>query len=308
MCVRAVYPQAPMHPRLQPPEGFTDEWAEDDALVEIVRARLSGFGPLTVPGIARALALPASPVATALTRLEAEGYVMRGRFTPGALDEEWCERHLLARIHRYTVRRLRREIEPVERQDFMRFLFEWQHLATDTRGEGRDALLSVVEQLEGFEAPAVAWEEEILPARVADYSGFWLDEISRSGKVVWSRPGGRSRAAGGPVRGTPIVLLPRRNLAAWSALMRPDEAPEMSSRAQRVHDALQSHGAMFFDELLTDTRLLRTELETALGELVALGLVNADSFAGLCAARARQPAQRVWQAAAAGRHVHRRNG
>ena len=281
MCVRAVYRQAPMHPRLQPPAGFTDEWTEDDALVEIVRARLSGFGPLTVSGIARALALPASPVATALTRLEAEGYVMRGRFTPGALDEEWCERHLLARIHRYTVRRLRREIEPVERQDFMRFLFEWQHLATDTRGEGRDALLSVVEQLEGFEAPAVAWEEEILPARIADYSGYWLDEISRSGKVVWSRPGGRSRAAGGPVRGTPIVLLPRRNLAAWSALMRPDEAPEMSSRAQRVHDALKSHGAMFFDELLADTRLLRTELETALGELVALGLVNADSFAGL---------------------------
>jgi ATP-dependent Lhr-like helicase len=270
-----------MHPRLQPPAGFTDEWTEDDALVEIVRARLSGFGPLTVSGIARALALPASPVATALTRLEAEGYVMRGRFTPGALDEEWCERHLLARIHRYTVRRLRREIEPVERQDFMRFLFEWQHLATDTRGEGRDALLSVVEQLEGFEAPAVAWEDEILPARIADYSGYWLDEISRSGKVVWSRPGGRSRAAGGPVRGTPIVLLPRRHLAAWNALMRPGEAPEMSSRAQLVHDALKAHGAMFFDELLADTRLLRTELETALGELVALGLVNADSFAGL---------------------------
>ncbi|SAL19153.1 Lhr family helicase [Caballeronia humi] len=281
MWVRAVYPRAPMHPTLTPPAGFTDAWTEDDALVEIVRARLSGFGPLTVPVIARALALPASSVALALTRLEAEGYVMRGRFSPGATDDEWCERHLLARIHRYTVRRLRREIEPVERQDFMRFLFEWQHLAADTRAEGRDALMSVVEQLEGFEAPAVAWEEEILPARVADYSGYWLDEASRSGKIVWSRPGGRSRAAGGPVRGTPIVLLPRRNLAAWSALMRPDEAPEMSSRAQVVHDALKTHGAMFFDELLADARLLRTELETALGELVALGLVNADSFAGL---------------------------
>ncbi|MDR5754024.1 MULTISPECIES: DEAD/DEAH box helicase [unclassified Caballeronia] len=280
-CVRAVYPQAPMHRALHAPAGYADPWTEDDALVEIVRARLSGFGPLTVPEIARALALPASAVALALTKLEAEGYVLRGRFTPGAVDEEWCERHLLARIHRYTVRRLRREIEPVERQDFMRFLFEWQHLSADTRGEGRDALLAVVEQLEGFEAPAVAWEEEMLPARIADYSGYWLDEISRSGKVVWSRPGGRARAAGGPVRGTPIVLLPRRHLAAWNALMRPGEAPEMSSRAQLVHDALKAHGAMFFDELLADTRLLRTELETALGELVALGLVNADSFAGL---------------------------
>ncbi|MDR5739595.1 MULTISPECIES: DEAD/DEAH box helicase [unclassified Caballeronia] len=279
-CVRAVYAHAPMHPRLAPPPGFDAAWSEDDALVEIVRARLSGFGPLTVAEIARPLALPASAIAIALTRLESEGYVMRGHFTPGA-DEQWCERHLLARIHRYTVRRLRREIEPVERQDFMRFLFEWQRVAPDTHGEGRDALAAVLEQLEGFEAPAVAWEDEILPARIADYSGIWLDEICRAGKIVWSRPAGRSRATGGPVRGTPIVLLPRRQLAAWNALMAGDEAPEQSSRAERVFEALSAHGAMFFDELLADTRLLRTELEDALGELVALGLVNADSFAGL---------------------------
>ncbi|WP_244794960.1 DEAD/DEAH box helicase [Caballeronia grimmiae] len=285
-CVRAVYPHAPMHPRLTPPPGFDDAWSEDDALVEMVRARMSGFGPLTVPEIARPLALPASAVAVALTRLESEGSVMRGHFTPhtpGApgMDEQWCERHLLARIHRYTVRRLRREIEPVERQDFMRFLFEWQRVAPDARGEGRDALLAVLEQLEGFEAPAVAWEDEILPARIADYSGNWLDEICRAGKIVWSRPAGRARATGGPVRGTPIVLLPRRQLAAWNALTAADESPQQSSRAQRVFDALSAHGAMFFDELLADTRLLRTELEDALGELVALGLVNADSFAGL---------------------------
>ncbi|SAK89202.1 Lhr family helicase [Caballeronia ptereochthonis] len=280
-CVRAVYEHAPMHPALKPLPGFDDAWAPDDALVEIVRARLSGFGPLTVPEIARPLALPASAVALALTRLEAEGYVMRGRFTPGAQTEEWCERHLLARIHRYTVRRLRREIEPVERQDFMRFLFEWQRVAPDAHGEGRDALGAVLEQLEGFEAPAVAWEDEILPARIADYSGMWLDELCRAGKLVWTRPAGRARAAGGPVRGTPIVLLPRRHLDAWNALIAADEAPQLSSRAERVFEALQAHGAMFFDELLADARLLRTELEDALGELVSLGLVNADSFAGL---------------------------
>ncbi|MBC8639082.1 DEAD/DEAH box helicase [Caballeronia sp. EK] len=280
-CVRAVYEHAPMHPALQPPPGFDDAWAPDDALVEIVRARLSGFGPLTVPEIARPLALPASAIALALTRLEAQGYVMRGRFTPGAQAEEWCERHLLARIHRYTVRRLRREIEPVERQDFMRFLLEWQRVAPEAHGEGRDALGAVLEQLEGFEAPAVAWEDEILPARIADYSGMWLDDLCRAGKLVWTRPAGRSRASGGPVRGTPIVLLPRRHLDAWNGLMRPDEAPQLSSRAERVFDALKAHGAMFFDELLGDVRLLRTELEDALGELVALGLVNADSFAGL---------------------------
>jgi ATP-dependent helicase Lhr and Lhr-like helicase len=139
----------------------------------------------------------------------------------------------------------------------------------------------VLEQVEGFEAPAVAWEDEILPARVADYEGMWLDEICRAGKIMWTRPAGRARASSGPVRGTPIVLLPRRHLAAWNALMAADESPEMSSRAERVFDALSAHGAMFFDELLTDVRLLRTELEDALGELVALGLVSTDSFAGL---------------------------
>jgi ATP-dependent Lhr-like helicase len=286
-CLRALYPQAEMHPALTPLPGFDETWTEDDALVEIVRARLSGFGPLPVASIARALAFPASSVASALVRLEAEGYVMRGRFTPGtasgATQEEWCERHLLARIHRYTVRRLRREIEPVELQDFMRFLFDWQHLSADTRSrsEGRDALMTVVEQLEGFEAPAVAWEEEILPARLAGYSISWLDDICRSGKVVWTRPSTRVKASGGPVRNTPIVLLPRRNLPAWNRLLQPAQRPELSSRAQLVFDALSTHGAMFFDELLADVRLLRTELETALGELVSLGLVNADSFAGL---------------------------
>ena len=284
-CLRAIHPVAPMHPPLDALPGFDEVWTEDDALVEIVRARLSGFGPLPVPAIARALAMPASPVALALTRLEAEGYVMRGHFTPGALEEEWCERHLLARIHRYTVRRLRREIEPVELQDFMRFLFDWQHVSAnskaDPHGDGHDALMSVIEQLEGYEAPAVAWEDEILPARLSEYSMTWLDDLCRSGKVVWSRPGARSRSSGGPVRTTPIVLLPRRNLAAWNPLMQPVQTPEPSSRAQLVFDALTKHGAMFFDELRSEVRLLDTELETALGELVSLGLVNADSFAGL---------------------------
>jgi ATP-dependent Lhr-like helicase len=284
-CLRAIHPVAPMLPPLNALPGFDDAWTEDDALVEIVRARLSGFGPLPVPEIARALAMPASPVALALTRLEAEGYVMRGRFTPGVTEEEWCERHLLARIHRYTVRRLRREIEPVELQDFMRFLFDWQHVSADSKadphGDGRDALMSAIEQLEGYEAPAVAWEDEILPARLSNYSMTSLDDLCRSGKVVWSRPGARSRSSGGPVRTTPIVLLPRRNLAAWNPLMQPLQIPEPSSRAQLVFDALSKHGAMFFDELRTDVRLLDTELETALGELVSLGLVNADSFAGL---------------------------
>jgi len=286
-CVRAIYPQAQCEPPLTALAGLDEArdepWNEDTALVEIVRARLSGFGPLTVAQIARPLALEASAVALALTRLEAEGTVMRGRFTPGAREEEWCERHLLARIHRYTVRKLRREIEPVERQDFMRFLFEWQHVAAtvgnDTRGSGRDALAAMLDQLEGWEASALAWEDEILPARVDDYTPMLLDALCRSGQIAWARL--PARAAASTVRSTPVVLLPRRELARWTALVEIPEAAELSARARRVHEALLRHGAMFFDELAADAHLLGVELESALGELVAAGLVNADSFAGL---------------------------
>ncbi|MCQ4296443.1 DEAD/DEAH box helicase [Pseudomonas stutzeri] len=281
MLLRAIYPQAPFEPHLQAPAGYDQPLAEEDALVELIRARLSGFGPLPVSLIARPLALPASAVATALIRLESQGYVMRGRFSAGAVEDEWCERHLLARIHRYTVKRLRREIEPVERADFMRFLADWQHLSGETRMQGREALAGVVEQLEGYQAAAAAWEADLLPARLKDYGGTWLDELCRSGRIVWTRLAGRLKASGGPVRGTPIVLLPRRQLPAWYALASDAPAPEMSARAQRVFDCLQAQGALFFDELQHEAHLLRSELEGALGELVAVGLVNADSFAGL---------------------------
>lgn len=279
--LRSIYPQAACEPCLPLPAGYDQLLDEEEALVELIRARLSGFAPLPVPLIARPLALPASAVALALTRLEAQGYVLRGRFSPGASEDEWCERHLLARIHRYTVKRLRREIEPVELADCMRFLADWQHLSAGTRMQGREALGTLVEQLEGFQAAATAWESDLLPARLKDYGSTWLDELCRSGRIVWTRLSGRLKASGGPVRGTPIVLLPRRQLGAWHALASDAPAPELSSRAQRVFDCLQTHGALFFDELQHDAHLLRSELEDALGELVAVGLVNADSFAGL---------------------------
>ncbi len=279
--LRSIYPQAACEPCLPLPAGYDQLLDEEEALVELIRARLGGFAPLPVPLIARPLALPASAVALALTRLEAQGYVLRGRFSPGASEDEWCERHLLARIHRYTVKRLRREIEPVELADCMRFLADWQHLSAGTRMQGREALGTLVEQLEGFQAAATAWESDLLPARLKDYGSTWLDELCRSGRIVWTRLSGRLKASGGPVRGTPIVLLPRRQLGAWHALASDAPAPELSSRAQRVFDCLQTHGALFFDELQHDAHLLRSELEDALGELVAVGLVNADSFAGL---------------------------
>jgi ATP-dependent Lhr-like helicase len=280
--LQAAYPQAQATPPLTVPDSHrnAEPWTQDTALVELLRARLSGFGPQPLAAIATSLQLAPGTTASALTQLETEGYVMRGRFTPGAVDEEWCERHLLARIHRYTIKRLRREIEPVERQDFMRFLFDWQHLAQGTQMQGQDALPAILAQLEGFEAAAGAWESELLGLRLRDYSILWLDELCRAGKLVWTRIGGRG-GVGGPVRATPIVLLPRRQVALWHGLSPDVAAPALSSRAGAVFDALQRHGAMFFDELQQDARLLPVELETALGELVSAGLINADSFAGM---------------------------
>jgi ATP-dependent Lhr-like helicase len=197
------------------------------------------------------------------------------------LEEEWCERHLLARIHRYSIKRLRREIEPVEPRDFLRFLFDWQHLSNDTQLQGQESLPPVLAQLEGFEAAAGAWESDVLALRLRDYSSLWLDELCRSGKLVWTRIGAPKSSAGGPVRSTPIVLLPRRHGALWHALARTIDQPELPAKPARVLDTLRREGAMFFDELQHELHLLPVELETALGELVTAGLVNADSFAGM---------------------------
>ena len=293
-----------------PAEFAAVAWTKEEALVEIVRGRLSGLGPVRAADIAATLHLPQVHIDAALVALETEGYAMRGRFTPAAYEisahgsgeasaassadasaAEWCERHLLARIHRYTVKRLRREIEPVAPRDFMRFLFEWQHVAPGAQVSGPDALAAVLAQLEGCEVAATAWESDILPARVAGYEISWLDDLCVAGRIAWSRlraPAARvadesaGARASGPVRATPIVLLQRRNMPAWTTLTAASQAmPALSSRAQAVADELKSHGASFFDELASSTHLLQTELEDALSELVAAGMVTSDSYAGL---------------------------
>jgi ATP-dependent Lhr-like helicase len=273
-CLKAIYPNdLPLLP------GFDEPWTFDEALVEVLRARLSGFGPLTLIEIAAPLALPVADVSQALARLESEGYVLRGRFSPGASDEQWCERHLLARIHRYTVKRLRREIEPVALQDFMRFLFDWQHLSDGTRGQGSAVLPQIVAQFEGYAAATSAWDSDLLSARIKDYAPHWLDDLCRSGKVVWTRLSNKAGATA--LRSTPVVLLPRSQVPLWSGLTEAPDSAELSPKAQKVHQALRENGALFFDELIHEAHLLRTELETALQELVGAGLANADSFAGL---------------------------
>ncbi|RAO74526.1 DEAD/DEAH box helicase [Dyella jiangningensis] len=282
---QSVHPDAALHPPITAPAEYAAQpWTREDALLELVRGRLTGLGPVTVPQLAASLHVPASDIGLTLLRLQSEGYVMQGHFTPGTQDIEWCERHLLARIHRYTIGRLRREIEPVSRRDLMRFLFEWQHAAPGARLSGPDALPAVLTQLEGYEAAAGAWETEVLPARINDYSITWLDDLCRAGRISWSRLRTGTGSGGGPVRATPIVLLPRRSVPVWaSTAANAGEVQDtpVSSRAQAVLDTLRDEGALFFDELMHATHLLRTELEDALGELVAAGRITADSFAGL---------------------------
>jgi ATP-dependent Lhr-like helicase len=280
-CLQAAYPDCSVQPALTALPGFETAWACEAARLELIRSRLSGLGPLQAIDIAAALGLAASAVEQALAHLQGEGYVLQGRFYPHLDAPQWCERHLLARIHRYTVKRLRKEIEPVSLQDFTRFLFDWQHLAPATRMEGSAALPQVLAQFEGYSAPVSAWESDLLPARVKGYSGTWLDTACRSGKTLWLRRGNGGKSSGATLRATPVMLLPRARLGLWQALANDETTPETSPRAQKVVAALREKGALFFDELQDEARLLRTELENALAELVAAGLVNADSFAGL---------------------------
>jgi len=211
-------------PMLSLPEELRRATERGTAIVELLRARLGCLGPVTADRLARDLGTGLAESEAALTTLEAEGSVLRGRFTPNADALEWCERRLLARIHRYTLGRLRREIEPVSRAEFARFLFEWQRVDPSDRRHGLESLAAVIEELEGFAAPAAAWEDEILPARIADFTPDMLDRLCLAGRAWWARPAPPVRETPsrsfGPVRSTPIALFSRsgrRHAPLWLA-------------------------------------------------------------------------------------------
>jgi ATP-dependent Lhr-like helicase len=284
----SLWPGTSGQPNIKAPATYAEQsGSPEQALTEIVRGRLEGLGPVAEAELASSLAVAADQLAPALAALQAEGFAMRGRFTPDAVDWEWCERRLLARINRYTVKRLRSEIAPVPARAFLRFLLAWQHLDDDTRLEGPQALVAAIEQLEGFEAPAGAWEKEILAARYRAYEAGWLDDHCRSGRLTWMRlrPPARRAAAtgrrGGPMKSTAIALLPRQHAAAWRAFNDEQTPAGLSGPANTVADFIRQHGASFFSDIVAATRLLRSQVEEALAELVALGMVNSDCYAGL---------------------------
>jgi ATP-dependent Lhr-like helicase len=230
-----------------------------------------------------------------LMALESEGVVLRTRIGG---REAWCDRRLLARIQRYTIERLRKEIEPVSAAQFLRFLACWQKVDPEHRVEGPRAVATVVAQLAGFEVPAGAWEGSVLPSRVRGYRREWLDQLTLSGEVTWARLWG---AAGGPVRRTPICLVERRHLDEWASLASHRETSEPLGRAGEVHAALAQRGAMFFQELARATKLPPSFVEQGLAELIGAGRATCDSFGGLRwlivpanARRAKEPAAGRW--------------
>jgi ATP-dependent Lhr-like helicase len=235
---------------------------KDDDETEITASRLEVLGPI------------ASSETPVLLALEAQGRILRGRFSSSEL--EWCDRRLLARIHRYTLNKLRSEIEPVSAADFMRFLLHWQHVAAEDQVKGPEGLMAVIEQLEGFEIAAAAWENDVLPARVADYDGAQIDQLCLSGRVAWGRltPGTKA-----PLRTSPIALMRRAHAAHWR--VETEDVPDLSTEAKAVCGALEKRGASFFHELASDTGLLPSFVERGLAELAGAGVATADSFAGL---------------------------
>jgi ATP-dependent helicase Lhr and Lhr-like helicase len=283
--LRAIYPNAVCEPELVLPDLMHRKtWERTDAIRELVRGRMEVCGPITVTELADSLILQQSEIDAALLALEAEGFVLRGKFHPTAAEQEWCDRRLLARIHRLTIDRLRAEIQPVSIHDFYRFLFAWQRADQEHRVEGLEGLQSILEQLDGCELPLAAWESAVLPARVADYDPEWLDRLCFSGRVGWGRlstPQHPNARASAPLRTSPIALYQRENLTDWLELTQPNSAIELSVTSQTVFETLQSGGALFFSELVSRSGLLPSQLEEALSQLAALGLVTSDSFDGL---------------------------
>ena len=310
--VQLLFPNAAVSPPLELPEGAAISVVDrEDARVRLARGHMEVVGPITANQLGRRCGLSPDDVEYGLRQLEALGEIMRGQFSPEASArngdapiEEYCDRRLLARIHRYTISRLRAEIEPVSAQHYLRFLLRWQHLTPETQLSGKAGVRAVVQRLEGFEAPAAAWERDLLARRVRDYREAWLDELCLAGDVTWARltprppSNGKRNGNGSPSRATPITLALRRDFRTLLAAARrpaplpaargrstpppePDPVEQLDGAAGAIHRLLRERGALFFEELVDGTRRIATDVENGLRELIAAGLAHADGFQGL---------------------------
>jgi ATP-dependent Lhr-like helicase len=251
----------------------------------VVSGWMDSLGPITVSGLADKLAFPADEVEAALLRLEAKGQVLQGRFRGTAGEIEWCNRRILARIHRATIGGLRRQIEPVTALDFERFLQSWQHVLPGSQLHGPDGTLQIIRQLQGYEIPASAWESEILARRIAKYDPEFLDDLCFSGEVMWARVSPHPAIAQNrrvrPTRIAPVALMLREDADWLMSRTSPAETSELSHPAREVLLALERNGASFFVDLVRQTGRLPSEVEDGLWELLAGGFVTADGFDNL---------------------------
>jgi ATP-dependent Lhr-like helicase len=306
--LRAIHPDLDIAQTLQPPASrLARSWTRSEAIADVLRGRITLTGPVTAAELAGPLGVSAAEADAALLLLEADGVVLRGRFTPGETELEWCDRTLLARIHRYTLNRLRAEIEPVTPADFMRFLFRWQHVETSSRLTGLDGLREVIAALDGYELAAGAWERAVLPARLDRYEPSMLDMICLSGEAGWARLSPAHLQGSPPpslVPATPIALFVREHACAWQTLRIPEEDPPLGEAAHGVLSMLRSKGASFFGDLASGCSLDAGQLRHAIGALVACGLATSDGFSGLRAlvwASSGRPAQQDRRSNFAGR-------
>ena len=286
--VRAVYDDITCEPAVSLPEHLNQTCERSDGWVKLVEGRIAHIGPTPAKQLAADLSLEQQFVNSSLEALEGRGTVMRGQFT--AQEEQWCDRRLLARIHRLTLEGLRRRIQPVSPEDYMRFLVDWHRLARADRWSGPVAVREIIAQLQGFELPAAAWEQNVLAARIAEYDPQWLDQLFLSGEAMWGRlrqprrdeSNGNSSSA--LTRAIPISLMLRDELP-W--LLPSDENEEengklgIRSNAEVVLDALSQKGALFFQEIKSITDQLPGHIEEALRELAARGFVTSDAFAAV---------------------------
>ncbi len=309
--MRAVFPTAIEEPPVQLPDELSLSWSSTDGCLELIRGRIAHAGPTTSSQLAERLGLATSQVDASLEALEGQGLVLRGPFRPRiaatgetiAETSEWCDRRLLARIHRLTLDGLRKQIQPVEPADYLQFLVSLHGLNADAQDVGPGGVREAIGRLQGFEMPAAVWEQ-VLAARVHGYQPEWLDELFLSGEVVWGRLRSPARSQdrssrlnlAAMTRAMPISLMFRtdlpwllphepttdsRGVSDQSASAVPAGSCILRANAERVAETLTTRGALFFQELVALTELLPYHVQVALRELSALGLVTCDGFASV---------------------------
>jgi ATP-dependent helicase Lhr and Lhr-like helicase len=287
----AIFPNAQFEP--DPPELQTHDLSREDALMQMVSGWLGHSGPVSAHGLSTTLGLPERDLDAALLRIEATGSALRGQFTDQKVHLEWCDRRLLARIHRLTVATLRKQIEPVTPAQFMRWLLRWQHAAPGSQLAGERGVLEALHQLQGFEIPANAWERQVLSRRVREYDPAALDQLCLTGAIGWGRlsphPATIEPSDGCGRRVIPTSVAPItffvREESDWMQPRRHGEEEEqehgLSAVAREVLGFLRKRGASFFTEIVRGTGKLKSEIEMGLWELVAAGFVTADGFDNL---------------------------